>query len=215
MSGYAGPFTEDLTATWEGLDLTTLWNTGSAQTSPLYPLEPVVSQRDLIIDSSHPFSPYRPYFKPSTMAPVNVELPATTLPGAGARVDDAGGHARLARLRPSTTCSRKTGRRRAGRPRCSNPDGSTLTNLETFDGSQRYFGSIMANCERALTFAVPYLSGTPVPEGRGAARLQPRRRPRLRLAVLGRRLGVPDELDADAVPAGTAATPTPWTPRPG
>jgi hypothetical protein len=60
MSGYAGPFTEDLTAVWQGLDLSTLWNTGSAQTSSRYPLEPVVSQRDLIANQAHPFSPYRP-----------------------------------------------------------------------------------------------------------------------------------------------------------
>lgn len=49
--------------------------------------------------------------------------------------------------------------------RLPNPDGSTLTDLETFDGSLRYFGSIMVSCEAALNFAVPYLSGTPYPAG--------------------------------------------------
>ena len=166
MSGYAGPFTEDLTAVWEGLDLTTLWNSGSAQISPLYPLEPVVSQRDIIIDRTRQFSPYRPYFKPSTMAPVNVEAPATLFPAQVlawtmpedmldspvAAVDDMfskDGPAPMPVVPPAVL----------------KPDGSVLTNLETFDGSQRYFGSILANCERALTFAVPYLLGTPYPKG--------------------------------------------------
>ena len=94
-----------------------------------------------------------------------------------------------------------------------NPDGTTLASLESFDGSQRYFGSIMANCERALTFAVPYLLGQPYPKG----------------------VVLPDyNLDATAATRGragtstgrarerrwrrspgTAATPTPWTRPPG
>ena len=163
MSGYAGPFTEDLTATWAGLDLTTLWNTGSATSSPRYPLEPMVSQRDLFSDSSHPFSPYRPYFQPSTMAPVNVELPATTFPAevlAWSMPEDM--------LDSNVVMTDDMFSRKGPAPRAMvsvpNPDGTTLT-LGSFDGSKRYFGSIMANCERALTFAVPYLQGHPYPKG--------------------------------------------------
>jgi hypothetical protein len=163
MSGYAGPFTEDLTAVWAGLDLTTLWNTGVAQTSPRYPLEPMVSQRDLLSDSSHPFSPYRPYFVPSTMAPVNVELPATTFPAevlAWSMPEDM--------LDSQVVMTDDMFSRKGPAPRALvpllNTDGTTLTSLESFDGSKRYFGSIMANCERALTFAVPYLLGHPYPK---------------------------------------------------
>ena len=163
MSGYAGPFTEDLTAVWAGLDLTTLWNTGSATTSPRYPLEPVVSQRDLFFDSSHPFSPYRPYFQPSTMAPVNVELPATKFPAqvlAWSMPEDM--------LDSNVVMTDDMFSRKGPAPRAMvpvpNPDGTTLS-LESFDSSKRYFGSIMANCERAMTFAVPYLQGQPYPKG--------------------------------------------------
>jgi len=164
MSGYAGPFTEDLTAVWAGLDLTTLWNSGSAQMSPRYPLEPMVSQRDLLSDSSHPFSPYRPYFQPSTMAPVNVELPATTFPAevlAWSMPEDM--------LDSNVLMTDDMFSKDGPAPRTMvpllNSDGTTLTGLESFDGSKRYFGSIMANCERALTFAVPYLLGQPYPKG--------------------------------------------------
>ena len=99
------------------------------------------------------------------MAPVNVESPVTTFPPqvlAWSMPEDMLDSA----VSPwSTTCSRRRGRRR--RPWCPllNPDGTTLANLESFDGSQRYFGSIMANCERAMTFAVPYLLGQPYPKG--------------------------------------------------
>ncbi|MGH8833680.1 MAG: zinc dependent phospholipase C family protein [Actinomycetes bacterium] len=164
MSGYSGPFTEDLTATWGPLDLSTLWNTSSEQSSPRYPIEPVLSQRDLTANQTHPFSPYRPYFKPSGMAPVNVESPATIFPAqvlAWTMPEDmldspvAGTHDMFSAAGPAPATTVPL----------LNPDGSTLTNLETFDGSQRYFGSIMANCEAALLFAVPYLSGTPYPQG--------------------------------------------------
>jgi len=164
MSGYSGPFTEDLTATWGPLDLSTLWNTNSEQSSPRYPIEPVLSQRDLTADQTHPFSPYRPYFKPSGMAPVNVEAPATVFPAqvlAWTMPEDmldspvAGTHDMFSAAGPAPATTVPL----------LNPDGSTLTGLETFDGSQRYFGSIMANCEAALLFAVPYLSGTPYPQG--------------------------------------------------
>ena len=163
MSGYAGPFTEDLTAVWEGLDLTTLWNIGSAQSSPLYPLEPVVSQRDLIANQAHPFSPYRPYFQPSMMAPVNVEAPATSFPAqvlAWTMPEDmldspvAGIDDMFSENGPALAAMAPT----------PGP-GSLMVTLKTFDGSKRYFGSIMANCEKALTFAVPYLLGTPYPKG--------------------------------------------------
>jgi hypothetical protein len=164
MSGYAGPFNEDLTAVWSGLDLTTLWNTGGAQASPRYPLEPMVSQRDLVADPSHPFTPYRPYFKPSSMAPVNVESPATTFPAqvlGWSMPEDM-----LDSVVPAThDMFNKAGPAPATTAPLLNPDGSKLTDLETFDGSQRYFGSIMANCERALSFAVPYLTGTRYPKG--------------------------------------------------
>jgi hypothetical protein len=164
MSGYAGPFTEDLTAVWEGLDLTTLWNAGTVQTSPRYPLEPMVSQRDLLADSSHPFSPYRPYFQPSMMAPVNVEQPTTTFPTqvlGWSMPEDM-----LDSAVPAThDMFSQQGPAPAVLATLPNPDGSTKALLESFDGSQRYFGSIMDNCERALGFAVPYLSGEQLPKG--------------------------------------------------
>jgi hypothetical protein len=161
MSGYAGPFNEDLTSVWAGLDLTTLWNTGIAQTSPRYPLEPMVSQRDLLADPSHPFSPYRPYFQPSKMAPVNVESPVTTFPAqvlAWSMPEDM----LDSQVVMTDDMFSKDGPAPATMVLVPNPDGTTLS-LESFDGSQRYFGSIMANCERALTFAVPYLQGDKYP----------------------------------------------------
>jgi Zinc dependent phospholipase C len=162
MSAYSAPVIEDLTAIWGPLDLTTLWKATSDNT--IYPIEPMLSERDFASDSSHPHSPYRPYFPPSGLAPVNVETPGTVFPpqvlawstpedmldSAVEGTDDmfsADGPA------PATTF------------KLNNPGGSKLTDLETFDGSQRYFGSIMANCQAALAFAVPYLNGTPYPEG--------------------------------------------------
>jgi Alpha/beta hydrolase family/Zinc dependent phospholipase C len=162
MSAYSVPFTEDLAAMWGPLDLTTLW-TVSDPDDRRYPIEPIVSERDFASNSHHPFSPYRPYFRPSGLAPVNVEAPAITfnerlkmwrtpsdmLEAPGAGPDDmfsADGPA------PATTVA------------LLNPDGKTkLTDLQTFDGSQRYFGGVLANCITALQFAVPYLSGTPYP----------------------------------------------------
>jgi Alpha/beta hydrolase family/Zinc dependent phospholipase C len=162
MSAYSVPFTEDLAAMWGPLDLTTLWTISDPDDSR-YPIEPVVSERDFESNSSHPFSPYRPYFKPSGLAPVNVEAPGITfnerlrlwrtpsdmLEAPGAKPDDmfsADGPA------PATTIP------------LLNPDGKTkLTDLQTFDGSQRYFGGVLANCITALQFAVPYLSGTSYP----------------------------------------------------
>src|SRR5262249_20319050 len=67
MSAYSAPFTEDLTATWGPLDLSTLWNATATEASPRYPIEPVVSERDFGANSVNPFSPYRPYFQPSGM----------------------------------------------------------------------------------------------------------------------------------------------------
>jgi hypothetical protein len=142
------------------LDLTTLWNTSS----PRYPIEPMLAQRDRTANPTHPFSPYRPYFKPSDLAPVNVESPATIFPAqvlAWTMPEDmldspvAGTHDMFSAAGPAPATTVPL----------LNPDGSTLISLETFDGSQRYFGSIMANCETALMFAVPYLSGTPYPQG--------------------------------------------------
>ena len=164
MSAYSSPFTEDLTSTWGPLDLTTLWNAGSQQRNPWYPIEPVVSQRDFAADQQHTFSPYRPYFAPSGMAPVNVESPPTIFPRqvlAWSSPDDmldspfAGTHDMFTPTGPAPKTT-------APLP---NPDGTTLTRLEAFDGSERYFGSIMANCELALQFAVPYLTGTAYPQG--------------------------------------------------
>ena len=160
LSGYSGPFTEDLTATWGPLDLSTLWNTSSQQSNLRYPIEPVLSQRDPTANQTHPFSPYRPYFKPSDMAPVNVETPATSFPAqvlAWTTPEDmldspvAGTDDMFSAAGPA--------------PAATFPLPNTIISLETFDGSQRYFGSIMANCEAALKFAVPYLSGTPYPKG--------------------------------------------------
>ena len=162
MSAYSVPFTEDLAAMWGPLDLTTLWTVSDPDDSR-YPIEPVVSERDFESNSSHPFSPYRPYFKPSGLAPVNVEAPGITfnerlrmwrtpsemLESPGAEPDDMFSEDGPA---PATTVA------------LMNPDGKTkLTELETFDGSQRYFGGVLANCITALGFAVPYLSGASYP----------------------------------------------------
>jgi alpha-beta hydrolase superfamily lysophospholipase len=164
MSAYSVPFTEDLIAKFGPLDLQTLWNVTNTGTSQRYPIEPVVSERDFGSDSANPFSPYRPYFRPSDLAPVTVESPATSFPQAllnWTSPDDmldspVGGTDDMfsaAGPAPATTSPLR------------NADGGKLTDLETFDGSQRYFGSIFANCTAALAFAVPYISGTPYPDG--------------------------------------------------
>ena len=164
MSAYSAPPTADLTSTWGSLDLRTLWATDSPANSATYPIEPVVAQRDLASDSTHPFSPYRPYLKPSAMPPVNVETPMTGFPAevlAWNMPDDM-----LDSAIPGTHDMFSTsGPAPAATEPLNNPDGILVADLETFDGSQRYFGSVMANCERALTFAVPYLTGTPYPAG--------------------------------------------------
>jgi hypothetical protein len=163
MSAYSAPFTEDLASTWGPLGLRVLWNVPQEERSPRYPIEPVVSERDFTADQTHPFSPYRPYFEPSGMAPVNVESPATIFPRqvlGWTSPEDM-----LDSSVPAThDMFSESGPAPATTVPLPDPDGSTLTGLETFDGSQRYFGSIMANCEAALTFAVPYLEGTPYPE---------------------------------------------------
>jgi Zinc dependent phospholipase C len=160
MSAYSAPFTEDLTSTWGPLDLRTLWTAPREEGNLRYPIEPVVSERDFTADQSHSFSPYRPYFQPSGMAPVNVESPATLFPpqllgwtSPEDMLDSPipGTHDMFSAVGPA--------------PATTVPLPNTLTELETFDGSQRYFGSIMANCQAALNFAVPYLSGTPYPQG--------------------------------------------------
>jgi hypothetical protein len=165
MSGYAGPFTEDLNAVWAGLDLTTLWNTGSATSSPRYPLEPMVSQRDLLANSSNPFSPYRPFFVPSTMAPVNVESPVTTFPAQVLAWSMPEDMLDSGVVKTDDMFSKDGPAPPALVPLPNPVDGTTLASLESFDGSQRYFGSIMANCERAMGFAVPHLLGQPYPKG--------------------------------------------------
>jgi pimeloyl-ACP methyl ester carboxylesterase len=146
------------------LDLQTLWKAPATERAPPYPIEPVLSERDLPSDSSHPFSPYRPYFKPSTLAPVNIEMPATTPPEALLRwmtPDDM-----LEMPRGKDVMLSANGPAPATTVPLLNPDGSQKAALETFDGSQRYFGGIFANCEAALSLTVPYvLSGTPMPAG--------------------------------------------------
>jgi hypothetical protein len=165
MSAYSVPFTEDLMGQWGPVDLQTLWNATNTGGPQRYPIEPVVSERDFGSNPANPFSPYRPYFRPSDLAPVNVESPSTAFPQEilnWASPDDmldsqAAGTDNMfsaAGPAPATTVP------------LPNPDGkSTLTDLETFDGSQRYFGSIFANCTAALNLAVPYIMGTPYPAG--------------------------------------------------
>ena len=164
MSAYSVPFNEDLTAKWGPLDLQSLWHVMNPERPQRYPIEPVVSERDFGADSNNPHSPYRPYLRPSDLPPVNVESPATTLHPEMAKwtsPDDmldsqAAGTDNMftaAGLAPATTVP------------LLNPDGSKLTDLETFDGSQRYFGSIMANCQAALDLAIPYLTGASLPKG--------------------------------------------------
>jgi Zinc dependent phospholipase C len=166
MSAYAVPFTEDLMAKFGPLDLQTLWNAPNTPNSQGYPIEPIVSERDFGSNSANPFSPYRPYFRPSDLAPVTVESPATSFPQAllgWTSPDDmldspVGGTDNMfsaAGPAPATTVPLLN----------RDPEHSKLTDLETFDGSQRYFGSIFANCTAALAFAVPYISGTPYPDG--------------------------------------------------
>jgi hypothetical protein len=163
MSAYSSPLTSDLTATWGPLDLQTLWTAGNEALNPRYPIEPVVSQRDFASDSANPFSPYKPYYRPSGMAPVHVENPNIIFPeqllrwATPADMLDSP-------LDATADMFSAAGPARATTARLPNPDGSTLTNLETFDGSGRYFGSVMVNCERALQFAVPYLTGTAYPQ---------------------------------------------------
>jgi acetyl esterase/lipase len=163
MAAFSVPFNEDLVSKWGSVDLQTLWNEPSSDQPQRFPIEPVLAERDPTADAAHPFSPYRPYYKPSTMAPVVVEMPATTFPsdilkwsspndmlqGGGMKDDmfSADGPAPRASVQ------------------LHNPDGSKLTDLESFDGSQRFFGTIFENCEKALSFAVPYIAGTPYPGG--------------------------------------------------
>lgn len=118
----------------------------------------MVSERDFVANQNDPFSPYRPYITPSAMAPVNVESPATTFPEqvlVWTSPDDMLDSSIAGRNDMFT----KDGPAPATTARLPN----TLTDLETFDGSRRYFGSVMANCEAALSFAVPYLNGAPYP----------------------------------------------------
>lgn len=164
MSAYSSPFNDDLTATWGPLDLRTLWNAPAGKGSPRYPVEPMVSERDFAANQANPHSPYRPYFPPSGLAPVNVEAPATVFPAqvlAWTSPDDMLDSA----VEGTDDMFAADGPAPATTVPLTNHDGSPLTDLETFDGSQRYFGSIMANCEAALGFAVPYLNGVAYPEG--------------------------------------------------
>jgi hypothetical protein len=163
MSAYSVPLTEDLTGAWGPLDLQTLWKTTAVERAQPYPIEPVLSERDLASDPTHPPSPYRPYFRPFKTEPVSVEMPPTVAPAA-----------LLAWRTPDDMLERPLGKDMmlsadgpappAAAP-LLNPDGSLNASLTTFDGSQRYFGGIFANCEAALSAAVPYVSGTPLPAG--------------------------------------------------
>ena len=98
------------------------------------------------------------------MAPVNVETPATVFPAqmlAWTMPDDM-----LESPEPATdNMFSAVGPAPAVTVPLLNPDGSKLTDLETFDGSQRYFGSVFDNCMTAFGFAVPYLSGASYPSG--------------------------------------------------
>jgi Zinc dependent phospholipase C len=166
MSAYSVPFTEDLMAKSGPLDLQTLWTAANTGNPQLYPIEPVVSERDFGSNSANPFSPYRPYFRPSDLAPVTVERPGTSFPQA--LLDWTSPDDMLDSDVPGTDdMFSAAGPAPATTVQLLNPDShnSVLTDLETFDGSQRYFGSIFANCSAALNFAIPYISGTPYPDG--------------------------------------------------
>ena len=163
MSAYSVPLTEDLTGAWGPVDLQTLWKTTGVEGSQPYPIEPSLSERDLTSDPSHSSSPYRPYFRPSMTDPVNVEWPPTVAPSELLKwttPDDMlemplglGTDAMLSANGPA--------------PSTTVPLPNSDVMLKTFDGSQRYFGGIFANCEAALNAAIPYVSdpSVPLPEG--------------------------------------------------
>ena len=165
MSAYSVPFNEDLMGKWGPLDLTTLWNSSYDGSPQRYPIEPIVTERDFGSDAIHPYSPYRPYFRPSTLAPVNVETPATSFHPEilkWSTPDDV-----LFKGSPGIdNMFSAAGPAPATKVPLMNPDNtSKLTDLETFDGSKRYFGTIFENCSFAFTFAIPYILGAPYPEG--------------------------------------------------
>jgi hypothetical protein len=164
LAAYSVPFTDDLNGTQGQLDLKTLWTTMAGEAQP-YPIEPLVSQRDLASDSTHPHSPYHPYFKPSDVmpAPNNVEMPATFAPTellAWATPDDV-----FEKPLGKDNMFMASGPAPATTAPLMNHDGTVNTTLKTFDGTQRYFGGIFANCEAALRAAVPYVAGGSWPEG--------------------------------------------------
>ncbi|MDA4118237.1 MAG: zinc dependent phospholipase C family protein, partial [Thaumarchaeota archaeon] len=164
MSAYSVPYTDELTGSSGPLDLQTLWKAPAVDRAPLFPVEPQVSQRDLQSNSAHPFSPYRPYFKPSTLTPVNIEMPATTPPAGILRWSTP--DQMLETPLGKDVMLSASGPAPAATMPLLNPDGSTNANLETFDGNMRFFGGIFANCEAALNVAVPYvISGTAIPAG--------------------------------------------------
>ena len=163
MSGYSIPLTEDLTGNWGQLSLQTLWKTMGGEVPPPYPVEPMVSERDFASDPSHVNSPYRPYFRPSVTAPTNFEMPLTIHPEQlmlWKTPDDMlekpiGTDVLLSANGPAPPTTVPVPNPASINTAVLPP----LAELETFDGSMRYFGGIFANCEVALTAAVAYLWG--------------------------------------------------------
>ncbi len=158
MSAYSVPFTEDLNGMWGSIDLRTLWNVTDDAELGKYPVEPVLSERDFTTDSAHPFAPYRPYFRPTDLSPVNTEFPPTAL-HKGVLDWTTPNDMLQAPLDPdSVSMFSPDGPAPPVTVPLLNPDGSKVADVATFDGSQRYFGGIFANSGRALSFAIAYLS---------------------------------------------------------
>ena len=164
MSGYSVPLTEDLTASFGPLNLKSLWTPIAAADPKMYPIEPVLSQRDFTPNSKHAPSPYQPFFPPSTLSTL-VEQPPTTPPAALLLWSMPNNMLETPIPAGSVPMLSSIGPAPAMTVPLLNTDGVLIANLETFDGTKRFFGGIFANCEAALNVAIPYVSGTPMPQG--------------------------------------------------
>ena len=164
MSAYSVPLTEDLTGSFGPLNLKSLWTPIAAADPKMYPIEPVVSQRDFTPNSKHAPSPYQPFFPPSTLSTL-VEQPPTTPPAALLLWSMPNNMLETPIPAGSVPMLSSIGPAPATTVPLHNTDGSLIANLETFDGTKRFFGGVFANCEAALNVAIPYVSGTPMPQG--------------------------------------------------
>jgi Zinc dependent phospholipase C len=163
LSAYAVPYTEDLNGSSGALQFPTLWNVTGDIDSTKYPIEPVLSERDLFHNTTNPFTPYKPYLRPIDLTPVHVEVPPTQF---NMRL--------LAWTHPEQMLETPLGTDVMLSPNGPAPplpvaltdnSGNAIASLNGFDGSKRFFGGIFANCASALNLAIAYLGGTPYPAG--------------------------------------------------